>query len=405
MTCLLPLATQSQSQGKVGASLAKAVPVGLVGPVGIGLVGASVQAGRPVGVAQLHSEVRRGVHQNTITKPHQILSDEREQKEDVSSDLARMVEEIHQELAKDQGQGQLEEMSTYYFDGQGKAIRPVLTLMMANAVNSHLDVQNTEVIRLQRQVAIISEMYHTSSLVHDDVIDDADVRRSKMSVNRRWGEKRSVMTGDYILAVSAKLLALTRNPQVVIAMSQILEDLVNGELQQMASRNDSQDRFMLYIDKTFNKTASLMAYSCKSVAILAAQKSVDTHVEEIAFQYGKNVGLAFQLVDDWLDFVASADQLGKPAAADLKLGLATAPVLFASQQFPELHPLILRNFCRPGDVETAFDIVMKSQGLAETQLLATQYCQAAVRGLEDLKDSHHKRSLIGLVEKVVNRMN
>lgn len=401
MTCLLPLARQ----GKVGASLEKVVPVG---------VSVQPRQPRPLGVAGLHSEVRRGVHQETVAKPDQIIREEREQKENVTSDLARsghlasdlarMVQEIHQQL-KNTNQGQLEEMSTYYLDGKGKAIRPVLTLMMANAVNSHLDVQNTEVIRLQRQVAIISEMYHTSSLVHDDVIDDADVRRSKMSVNRRWGEKRSVMTGDYILAVSAKLLALTRNPQVVIAMSQILEDLVNGELQQMASRNDSKDRFVLYIDKTFNKTASLMAYACKSVAILAAQNSVDTHVEDIAFQYGKNVGLAFQLVDDWLDFVASADQLGKPAAADLKLGLATAPVLFASQHFPELHPLILRNFSRPGDVETAFDIVIKSQGLAETQLLATQYCQAAVRGLEGLKDSNHKRSLVGLVEKVVNRMN
>merc|ERR1739845_15812 len=119
----------------------------------------------------------------------------------------------------------------------------------------------------------------------------AESRRGKESVNKKFNPSRSIFAGDYILGVSAKLLAQTGNPDVVIAMSQILADLVNGEFQQMASRSDSEDRFQLYLDKTFNKTASLMAYSCQSVAILANQDLTHPEVEEMAFKYGQNIGI------------------------------------------------------------------------------------------------------------------
>merc|ERR1711881_535543 len=122
----------------------------------------------------------------------------------------------------------------------------------------------------------------------------------------------------------------------------------------MTSRTDKDDRFQLFLDKTFNKTASLMVNSCKSVAILANHEDKDNQIVDMAYRYGQNIGIAFQLVDDWLDFVSSADMLGKPSGADLCLGLATAPVLFASQEFPQLEQLILRQFSQPGNVETAF---------------------------------------------------
>merc|ERR1711863_42388 len=115
--------------------------------------------------------------------------------------------------------------------------------------------------------------------------------------------------------------------------------------QQLQNKSDTSERFELYLAKTFNKTASLIAYSCKANGLLASLYLTDP--KEIqdnanaAYEYGRNVGIAFQLVDDLLDFVSSSEMLGKPAAADLKLGLATAPVLFASEQFSELNKLIL----------------------------------------------------------------
>jgi len=319
-----------------------------------------------------------------------------------SHNVGKMVGEIHSHLATDHHV--LQEMSEYYFDGQGKAVRPTLTLMMAGAVNNHLKVCDPGILSLQRQIALICEMWHTSSLLHDDVIDHAETRRGKMSVNCRWNPSKSIFAGDFILGTSAKLLAQIGNPEVVECMSQILADLVNGEFQQMASRRDKEDRFQLYLDKTFNKTASLMAYSCKSVAILASEGTGDHSITDMAYRYGQNIGIAFQLVDDWLDFVSSADLLGKPSGADLSLGLATAPVLFASQEFPQLEQLILRQFSQPGDVETAFSLVCNSRGLEETKVLATKYSEAAMDSIKELEDSVNKQELAELAERVINRM-
>ena len=152
-------------------------------------------------------------------------------------------------------------MARYYFDGEGKAMRPALTLIMARACNSHLKVSltlniiilhstvyshsvllqlahtNTPVSDLQRKIAIICEMFHTSSLLHDDVIDHAETRRGKQSVSTKWTSLSSIHAGVYILSISTKLLAQINNPEVVESMSQILYDLVNGEFQQMTSRS------------------------------------------------------------------------------------------------------------------------------------------------------------------------
>lgn len=125
---------------------------------------------------------------------------------------------------------------------------------------------------------------------------------------------------------------------------------------QLGSKKEENERFSHYIQKTFKKTASLIAYTCKAVTYLS---DADQHLQKAAFEYGKNLGIAFQLVDDLLDFVSSQSELGKPAAADLKLGLATAPVLFACEKYPELNQLIMRRFSEPGDVEKAYEAVMK----------------------------------------------
>ena len=149
----------------------------------------------------------------------------------------------------------LQEMSQYYFDGEGKAVRPALTLIMARAVNSHLKVRpshltpptfisylsyqlgESPVSELQKKIAIICEMFHTSSLLHDDVIDHAETRRGKPSVNTKWTQLSSIHAGVYILSISTRLLGQIGDPEVIESMTQILYDLVNGEFQQMTSRS------------------------------------------------------------------------------------------------------------------------------------------------------------------------
>ncbi|XP_042899501.1 all trans-polyprenyl-diphosphate synthase PDSS1 [Parasteatoda tepidariorum] len=249
-------------------------------------------------------------------------------------------------------------------------------------------------------MAIIAEMIHTASLVHDDVIDTSDTRRGKSSVNVLWGQKKAILAGDFILAQAARILAQLGNEDVVHLLAQVLLDLVQGEFMQMNCSEEESERFTHYLQKTFKKTASLTAYTCKAAAVLGG---ADQTLQETAFQYGRNVGIAFQLIDDLLDFISSQSEMGKPTTADLRLGLATAPVLFASQKYPELKPLIQRRFSKLGDVEKAYEAVINSDGLNHTRLLARKHCNEALSHISILADSTEKRALISVIEKVLER--
>jgi len=322
----------------------------------------------------------------------------------VEEHLKFMIPEIHSELKLDLvHDSQLGELSRYYFDGGGKAVRPCIALCVGHLGNHHMGLNSghEEVVKKQKMVAIVSEMIHTASLVHDDILDHAETRRGKTSVNVKWDIRKSTMGGDFILAVGSKILSQIGDTEVVVILSQVLADLVQGEFMQLQNKDDESERFEHYLSKSFNKTASLMAYSCRANALLAG---VEMHLVDQAFQYGRNIGIAFQLVDDLLDFIVSADQLGKPAGADLKLGLATAPVLFAADKYPELNEMISRRFENVGDVEKAFHMVQDSGGLDETRMLAKKRCEAAVEALEPFTNSVYKVALSDMCDKVLNRL-
>ncbi|KAI1289502.1 All trans-polyprenyl-diphosphate synthase PDSS1 [Halotydeus destructor] len=315
----------------------------------------------------------------------------------VDNDLDNLYQEIRKELWTERNE--LEEIASYYFDGQGKAFRPMIVVLIAKALNYHVN-RVPDLSGSQKIVAMVAEMIHTASLVHDDVIDTADTRRGKASVNTLWGQKKAILAGDYIISRASQMLARLGNDDVIYALSQVLLDLVQGEFMQMGSKEDENERFSHYIHKSFKKTASLIAYTCKAVALLSG---ANQSFQEAAFQYGRNLGIAFQLVDDLLDFVSSQAELGKPAATDLKLGLATAPVLFACEKFPELNVMIMRRFAEPGDVERAYDYVMKSDGLDHTRILARKHADEALRHISPFAPSLEKEALIKIAEMTLSR--
>ncbi|XP_013860869.1 all trans-polyprenyl-diphosphate synthase PDSS1 [Austrofundulus limnaeus] len=312
-------------------------------------------------------------------------------------DLISLYDDIKKEMFV--STKELKHLCDYYFDGKGKAIRPIIVILMSRALNIHSNKAG-EVLPGQRTIAMISEMIHTASLVHDDVIDGSDERRGKRSINDVWGQKKAILAGDFILSAATMALARLGNSAVVKVLSQAIEDLVRGEFMQLGSKENENERFKHYLEKTFKKTASLMAHSCKAVSMLV---NSDPEVHEIAYQYGKNVGIAFQLVDDVLDFTSGAGQLGKPTAADLKLGLATGPVLFACQQFPELHAMIMRRFSSRGDVDRAWQYVLQSDGVQQTTFLAQRYCEEAIRQISFLQPSPERDALIRLTQIVLSR--
>ncbi len=275
---------------------------------------------------------------------------------------------------------QLEYLANYYFDGKGKSIRPIIICSLAHILAN----QNSHTIQVQLQIGLIAEMIHVASLVHDDIIDSSDLRRGKESINSKWGCNKAVLVGDFVLANAAKLLAQIGDTRVVECLSQVLDDLVQGEMMQFGTKDNDSERFDHYLIKTYRKTASLIANSCKAVALLHNNEALF----EPAYQFGKNIGMAFQLVDDILDFTTQSDKLGKPGCgADLKLGLATAPVLFAINEYPELNTMIMRRFKEKNDADKAYEIVLKSSGIEQTQDLAEKYRDNAVHYLNLLKSN------------------
>jgi decaprenyl-diphosphate synthase subunit 1 len=319
----------------------------------------------------------------------------------VQNDLDTLADDIKQELQTKTGE--LHNVSGYHFDGAGKYFRPMIVLLMAKACNLHSVVAcgSNSLLPSQRRIAMIAEMIHTSSLMHDDVIDVSDTRRGRPTVQKSWGQRKAILAGDYVLAVASVLIAKIGNEEVVKVLSQVLEDLVAGEFMQLGSKEEETERFNHYLKKTYKKTASLIANSCKAVSILG---NCADHVIEIAFEYGRNVGIAFQLVDDLLDFVSCEVIMGKPAAADLKLGLATAPVLYAAHQFDEINSMIMRRFTQPGDVERTRELVAKSDGIRHTRFLAEQHCRESIRNILQLCPSVERDALVNVTRRVLNRL-
>ncbi|XP_064541890.1 all trans-polyprenyl-diphosphate synthase PDSS1 [Drosophila montana] len=341
--------------------------------------------------SSVHTQQPAGPVREIQIDPYIILDDE----------LKYFYDDVRDLLQSGTSQSELDTIACYYFDGQGKALRPMVTMLMAKALNYHLNNESHQLVHKQRQIALFSEMVHSASLVHDDVIDQSDFRRGKPSVNALWNHKKVTMAGDYILSIASIMISRLRSDDVTIVLSQILTDLVQGEFMQLGSRETENERFAHYLTKTYRKTASLIANALKATAVIA---QADDNVAEVAFQYGRNIGLAFQLVDDMLDFVSSTEQMGKPTAADLKLGLATAPVLFACEKYPELNPMVMRRFSEPGDVERAFDLVHKSHGLEQTRFLAKKHCNEAIRLAQELTESPYQKGLQVVADLVINRM-
>lgn len=284
----------------------------------------------------------------------------------------------------------------HLFSAGGKRIRPAIVLLLSRATMKGLDITPRH-----RRLAEITEMIHTASLVHDDVVDDAELRRQVPTVNTLFGNRIAVLAGDFLFAQSSWYLANLDNLQVVKLLSEVIRDFAEGEIQQGLSCFDTDVTLEKYLQKSYFKTASLIANSGKAAVILSDAE------EEIAnkiYSYGRNLGLAFQVVDDILDFTTTTEVLGKPAGSDLACGNLTAPVLFAMEEKPSLKILIEREFSEEGDLQQALDLVNHSDGIEKSRRLAYHHSQLAREDLECLPNSPAKESLMDLTDYVVSRI-
>mmetsp|Transcript_13053 Transcript_13053/g.26925 ORF Transcript_13053/g.26925 Transcript_13053/m.26925 type:complete len:458 (+) Transcript_13053:35-1408(+) len=292
----------------------------------------------------------------------------------------------------------LNTVSQYFFDVPGKRFRPALVLLLAQAAPPGV------ISDKQQRLAEITEMIHTASLLHDDVMDHGEFRRGVPSLNSVHGNRLAILAGDFLLSRASLELARLQNVEVIELLSTVIAHLVEGEIMQSQNSAEEATSFDYYMRKTYLKTASLLAHSCMGVVLLGGEDASQRRAAELAFDYGKHLGLAFQIKDDVLDFEGDLETLGKAAGSDLREGLTTAPVLFAMDQYKhDLEPLIQRGYEGPGDAERALELVLKSDGLQKSTALAEEHSQLAIDAAEQLEPSVARDGLVQLAHLVVKR--
>jgi octaprenyl-diphosphate synthase len=328
----------------------------------------------------------------------------------IRDDLALVEKEIAA-----QSDGAIEpvaEISSYLREGGGKRLRPALLLLAAGASG----YRGPSATRL----GAVVEMIHSATLVHDDVIDDADTRRGRPSTNARWGNHMSVLGGDWLYMQSFEMALRERNFKILDILIDVTQNMVEGELLQLTGLGRMDLTEADATGLAYRKTACLFSGCARLGAVLGKQPE---RIEEALAEYGRNAGLAFQLVDDLLDFTGSSEQLGKPVLSDLREGKVTLPLIFALQaasprsgdgngngasggENRKLVATVLkeRDFrsVRPDQIT---DLVRETGALDRAAALAREYGNSAKVCLEALPDTEYRRALLAVPDFILDRDN
>ncbi len=284
----------------------------------------------------------------------------------------------------------------HLFSAGGKRIRPAIVFLVSRSTMS-----NGGLTHRHRRLAEITEMIHTASLVHDDVVDEANLRRNVATVHSLFNNRIAVLAGDFLFAQSSWYLANLDNLQVVKLLSEVIKDFAEGEILQDLNRFDVNLSIDRYLEKSYYKAASLIANSAKAAAILS---EVEPEICDRLYNYGRYLGLAFQIVDDILDFTTATEVLGKPATSDLASGILTVPVLYALEHSPQLKMLVEREFSEVNDLEQALEIIEASDGIKKSRELAAHYAHLAAENLSCLSPSVSTQALKELTDYVLSRL-
>lgn len=287
------------------------------------------------------------------------------------------------------------EVSTHLLRAGGKRIRPALVLLAAKFPG----------FRLERvmPVAVAAELIHMATLVHDDVVDKATVRRGMPTVNAQWNNQVSVLTGDYLFARAFSILAQTGDNRVVQLMADVVFEMSRGELVQMASYFDLHQTEADYIKRIGQKTGYLIAECCRMGAMMGG---ADPDAATALYNYGLGVGLSFQIADDLLDYMGSARTVGKPVCGDLKAGILTLPVIHAlahSPRAPQLREIIASRTIGEAEIARVKEILEAAGSFEYARRQADQHLRQALAELGKVPDLTSRQTLRVLADFVINR--
>jgi heptaprenyl diphosphate synthase len=289
----------------------------------------------------------------------------------------------------------LRKASTELLSAGGKRIRPVFVLLAGRLGNHQIDYIKT--------VAVSLELIHMATLVHDDVIDNAELRRGKPTIKQLYGNRVAMYTGDYILARALEVITTVNNPDIHRILSKTLVEVSIGEIEQLKDRYNWNQNFRDYLRRIKRKTALLIATSCQLGAIAAGVQYKESRK---LYKYGYYVGMSYQIIDDILDFTASSKQLGKPAGNDLRQGNITLPILIAMQD-QSFSQLIKSAFKTEDISETVMKEVLErlnqSEAIEKSYEVSNLYLQKALKVLDELPDFDSKRTLADIASYLGKR--
>jgi geranylgeranyl pyrophosphate synthase len=280
-------------------------------------------------------------------------------------------------------------------DSGGKRLRPALTILTSRFGS----VRDTDAVIA---AAAGVEMLHTATLVHDDLIDDACLRRGRPTLNASWDLGSTVLAGDFIFAQSAAFFAETRSPRVISLFAETLKTICDGELRQVFGYLNWDQPEEEYYTRIFNKTASLFSASAEAGAILSG---VPEPLVQLLRDFGRYLGMAFQIVDDILDFTGDEGVIGKPVGSDLRQGILTLPVYYFTQRQPALGSRLRALVESQGSegVAQAVEMVCQSSGIEDARQAARRFITLASGALESLPAVAARHTMGELADFVVAR--
>lgn len=280
--------------------------------------------------------------------------------------------------------------------GGGKLLRPAYSILFSQFAKER-DPKKAQA------VAAAIEVLHLATLVHDDVVDEAATRRGQDTFNAAYGNRIAIYTGDYLFTVCFNLLQeYVADASILQLDSNGMETILLGELNQMTNKYQTNMRMRDYFRQVKGKTAELFALSCYSGAYQATENK---KLAQQAYRIGQNIGVAFQLIDDNLDYNENSEKIGKPVLQDLRNGIYTAPLLYALQtNRDELLPYLLKkDQITDEEALRVLALVKEARGIEEAQRLAAKYTQKALKQIQQLPDEMPRNLLSNITEQILQR--
>lgn len=318
---------------------------------------------------------------------------------DLFGPLKKDMDFIEKQLYKsiEGEEGLLSVTSSHLLKAGGKRLRPVFVLLGGKFGSYDLE-------KLQ-YVAVPLELIHSASLVHDDVIDDADTRRGKPTVKSQWDNRIAMYTGDYIYGKALTLATRLEDPKIHQILAKAMVQMSVGEMEQIRDFFNTEQSIRNYLLRIRRKTALLIAISCQLGAI--ASGATD-QVSQLLYRYGYNVGMAFQIRDDLLDLFGTEKQIGKPPGSDMRQGNITLPVLFALQEENLREPLLqeiqeIHKMDGRKDAAAAIQMIRQSSGASTAEKLADRFIQKALGALSRLPENKARKNLQDIAHFVNRR--